>query len=283
MYETISIKAQDSCTVQYDWKLRNSFQSEDLKSKAAMFTYTKPKNGNESYLIDAALGLQMSWRPDLSMNVFGEYHRNTLVDKAQNTIQGGLASEWYTNSTFNIDASDQNSRTAIINFTAKYSNDIINKVESIQSTGEITVLFTRLNRTNYFLPNVINKIDNFCSILYFPSLGYEWEGRIQSKNDSTKGNIVRAVGKVNISIFPLPICLKSRIELFGDFAYRYDVINSTKYTEYSHPWLQSGVNFVISDDKKIAIKLSCSYNKGANPAQGLKDQEYVLIALTIKI
>jgi len=276
-------KAQNSFPWDFKIKLRKSFQSEDSKPEAAMISYTKPKNRSESFLIDAALGLQLVGSPNLSANVFCEYHRNTLVEKSQNAIQSGVALEWYTNSEFNTDDAEENSHTTIINWTTKYSDDIIQKIESIQSTGELTILLTKANRKGCILPNVNNRIGTVFDFQYFPSVGYELENRIKCKNDSAKGNIFRMVGKIHASIFPIPQILKSSIEIYCDFAYRYDLINSTLYSDYSHPWIQTGANLVLFDDGKTSTKLSCSYNTGDNPAQGLKKQDYILVALKVKI
>ncbi len=264
-------------------QLRESFQSSDKKPNPATFTYTHPKDGKESYLIDAALGLKLYGDPVMSLSFFGEFHKNTLVNKEQHAIQSGVALEWWTNKNFNTDDSEENSKTIILNFSGKYSNNIKDQIESMQLTGELTGLFTRLGRENCILPNANNNVGEILDFKYYPSIGFEAEGRFETKNDSTKGSIVRGVGKLNLNFVPLPILLKSSIEIFVDFAIRYDLLNSTKYSDYYHPWFEGGMNVVIFDDGKKSVKVNVSYTKGSNPAQGLKEQEFYSVSLKVKI
>jgi hypothetical protein len=265
-------------------KLRQSFQSEDTKPEPAAFTFTKPKDGKASFLIDAALGLKLINKPTLGITFFGEYHRNTLIATVQNTIQGGLAAEWFTNKNFNINDEPKNSKTAIINFNTKYSRDVVAKTHSVQITGEITPLFLRGIHTKALLPNDDhNHIGNAFDLLYFPAVGFEDQYTFQAANDSAKGNVFRAVGKIYIALKPLPKLLNSRIEFFADFTERYDLQNSTKYTGKSHPLIQTGINCILFQTDNKFAKIGASFNKGANPSQGLRKQEYYLICLKVKI
>lgn len=276
------VQGQDKSKFQL--KLRESFQSEDTKPEPAAFTYTKPNKGKASFLIDAALGLRLVNKPNSGITFFGEYHRNTLIDVEQNTIQGGLAVEWFTNKNFNINDEIKNSKTAIINFNTKYSRDVVAKTHSLQITGEITPLFLRGNHTKALLPNDDhNHIGNAFDLLYFPAVGFEDQYTFQAASDSAKGNVLRAVGKIYISLKPLPKILKSKIELFGDFTERYDLQNSTKYSGRSHPLIQTGINFILFQTDSKFVKIGASFNKGSNPSQGLAEQEYYLICLKVKI
>ena len=276
------VNAQQKSKLQF--KLRQSFQSEDTKPEPAAITFTKPKSAKGSFLIDAALGLRLAGKDNLSFSAFGEYHRNTLIDAQQNVIQSGLAVEWYTNKTFNVDDQRKNSHTAIINLNAKYSKDVIAKAHSLQFTGEVTPLFLRGSNTKAFLPNDDhNHIGKAFDLLYCPAIGFEDQYTFQAVNDSAKGNAFRGVAKLYIGIRPLPDILKSKIELFGDFAERYDFINSTKYTERNHTLIKTGINYILFEANNKFAKIGASFNKGSNPAEGLQDQEYYLISLKVKI
>ena len=105
--------------------------------------------------------------------------------------------EWFTNKNFNINDEFKNRRTAIVNFNAKYSRDVVAKTHSVQITGEITPLFLRLNHKKAFLPNDNhNHIGNAFDISYFPAIGFEEQYIFQAINDSAKGNVFRVVGKI---------------------------------------------------------------------------------------
>lgn len=275
------LHGQDSGSLQF--QLRESFQSSDKKPSPASFTYTHPKEGKESYLIDAALGLKLLNDPTMSLFIVGEFHKNTLINKEQHVIQGGVAFEWWTNNNFNVDDKEENSKTSILNLTGKYSNNVKDQIESLQLTGEFTVLFNRVGRKNDILPNANNSVGTIFDFQYYPSFGFEVEERLNTKNDSTKGNIVRGVGKLNLTIVPLPLVLDSSLELFIDIAMRYDLLNSTKYSDYYHQLFQGGLNVVLVDRGGKSAKISACYIKGSNLAQGLKEQDFYSLSLKVKI
>ena len=293
LFAVISVTAQDSTKYlsRFDKfiqriKLRQSFQSEDSKPEPAIFTLLKPKDSKVSFLIDAAMGINISNKSNKVINLFGEYHRNTLIDKEQNSIQSGLSIKFLTNKTYNINTDKKNSKRAIINFNAKYSRDIIDTTHSFQMSCEITPLFLRGESKSPFFPNDNqNHINNAFDISYFPAIGLENQWTFQAANDSAKGNILRGVAKIYIGIKPLPKLLKSKLEFYCDLTERYDFLNSTKYNNKSHPLIQTGINLIIyeSEDKDKYVQLGASFNKGSNPAQGLKDQEYYLVSLKVKI
>jgi hypothetical protein len=265
-------------------KLRQSFQSEDTKPEPAALTFTKPSGAKASFLVDGALGLKIVNQPTFGLTFFGEYHRNTLITTPQNTIQGGLAAEWFTNKKFNINDERKNSTTTIINLNTKYSRDVVAKTHSLQFAGEITPLFLRKDRKNALLPNDDhNHIGKAFDLVYYPAIGLEDQYTFQAKNDSARGNVLRAVGKIYVGIKPLPELLKSRIELFADFKERYNLQNSTDYRHRNFAFIQTGINFILFQTDGKFAKIGASFNKGANPSQGLTEQEYYLISLKVKI
>lgn len=280
-----TVKVKDKVKPKFQIKIRQSFQSADSKPEPAAFTYTKPKDGKESYLVDAALGLKLINRSNLGFNVFGEYHRNTLIDKEQNVFQTGLSLEWFTNKNFTVNNEPKNNKTSILNFNAKYSNNYIDKTQSIQFTGEITPLFSMTSsRAKLPLPNSNNSIGKIFDFQYFPSLGFENQYNFQAKSDSSIGNILRGVAKFYLGIKPLPALLNSKLELFGDFTERYNFINSTKNMGFTENGLiQVGLNFIIFDDGKKYAKIGGSFNKGSNPGAGLINQEFYIVSLKVKI
>lgn len=265
-------------------KIRQSFQSEDTKPEPAAITYTHPKDKAESFLIDAALGISFFSKTRKTLTGYAEYHRNTLVDVASNTLQAGAAYELHTNPNYlSGDNRKINGATSIINLNGKYSHDKINNIHSLQASGEITLLFAPALYRKAFLPNYFNQLGNQLAIEYFPSAGLEYEGRIKTGNDSTKGNIARAMGKIYISVYPLSKLLNNQVELFSNFSYRYDVVNTTLVKGRSHPSIETGINFIIYKKDAKRFSLCASYNDINNPASGQVKQNFWLIAFKVKI
>ena len=263
------------------FKLRQSFQSEDAKPEPAMITYTKPKGEKESFLIDAALGYAFPAKSDITITAYSEYHRNTLTEEESNTYQLGIASEWFTNKKFLSGDDQKNMSTTIINSNIEYSNDMLKKIESVQFSSEFTRLYGRREGTNHFLPNIWNQFGKFLAIEYFPSIGVEWESRLKTEKDSAKGNIGRLTGKLYSSFYPFYFAAKDRIELFVNGAFRYDVINKTKFTDKTHPSIEAGINFILSKSKPKA-SIGFSYNNIDDPGTGKEKQKFFLIAFKVK-
>ena len=66
--------------------LRKSFQSKNDKAESAIVTFSKPKDKAESWLLNAAIGINIlpNTAEVLTLSPYIEYHRNSLIDKEQN-------------------------------------------------------------------------------------------------------------------------------------------------------------------------------------------------------
>jgi hypothetical protein len=265
-------------------QVRQSFQSADTKPEPALFTYTKPKNKDESYLVDAAIGISHSFNPRNTLTIFGEYHRNTLSDEQQNTIQAGLSYELFTNNQYGIAPGTRaaNGSTTVITVNGKYSDNKIKEIRSLQLSGEITRLYVRGYYPGAFLPNAWNPLGRGLAIEYFPAVGVEVEDRIRVEEVSVKGVITRAVSKLYVSVYPLSMFVNNRIELFGNAAFRYDIINTTDLDDRTHPVLETGVNFILYRAGNHKISIGGSYNNIDDPGSGKEKQNFWLIAFKVK-
>lgn len=115
-------------------------------------------------------------------------------------------------------------------------------------------------------------------------LGLEYENRIRVEDDLLKGQICRTYARIYASIFPLFDFFDHRLELYLDFQYRYDFLNTTEETDLNHPLLTTGINFnLLPYEDKRQLKIGLDYIKGDNPAKGLLDQEYFQLVLKFKI
>jgi len=97
---TLSAFSQDKFIDRFT--LRQSFQSKNDKAEPAVFTFTKPKDKEESWLLNAATGYNLlkSSNAVLTLDPYFEYHKSTLIDKIQDNWQAGISSEWRRNSIF---------------------------------------------------------------------------------------------------------------------------------------------------------------------------------------
>ena len=259
-----------------EWMIRQSFESTDQKAEPAAFLATFPNDKPISTLIDGGFGYQQM----LALNrlfVRGslEYHRNTLIEKPQNSLLAGAGVEWYLRpaaSPFNL----------ILNSDLKYVRDEEENKGSFVWTGELAPFAVLLNAPKSFLNN---------SLRLFPSLsaGYEYQNVFDAPaatRDSLTGDVLRAVmkGKISVKFLEVPaggLVGKPVLEIYADGALRYDVFNSTRNLSGWHPMVDTGLLLFPTGKEDLAIGIN--YVGGENPLKGLSRQKYWLFAIRIKI
>jgi hypothetical protein len=265
------------------FKIRQSFDSGETKAEPAEFSYTKPNDGKESYLVDLALGYDFNNSDTKSYTLFAEYHRNTLIDKEQNSFQTGFSYELFTNATFSLDATRKNSHRSIFNVTAKYNYNDIDTLHSAQLVADFTKFYNTHSWLGKIIPhNNITLCKEF-AFQYSPSISLENEYVINAPIETNKGFIMRGVGNLFVGLYPLANTLNSKLELFFNIHERYDLINSISKEERNTKLIETGANFTILSNRKKSAILGASYNKGSNPLKGLKEQEYVIVALKVRL
>lgn len=260
-------------------KIRQSFESADAKAEPAVISYTNPKKGDASYLIDAAFGLSLLANSRQTANILIELHRNTLVDEESDNRQVGIAYELFTNANW---LSPGNPATTLINVNGKYSHNKIKGIQSAQLAGEITRIYAKGMATGFF-PNMWHQLGNQLAMEYFPAIGVEFEERFKTEDAIDKGEIFRGIVKLNISVYPFSLMFKNKIELFGNLTHKQDVINGTGRDDMTHPSIETGAKFNIVNNAKAKVSLGISYNNLDNPALGKEKQNFWIIALKAKI
>jgi len=137
-------------------EIRQSFGTTESKKEPAVFQFTIPEKGKNSYLIDGAIAVKVGkerkfGKGKLNMKFAGEYHRNTLIDEEQNNWQLGLSS----NIRSAVKQRGNVFRQTYYNPTLKYSNDRIDSSESFIVTSDINFFKTggRINLNTYTYSN----------------------------------------------------------------------------------------------------------------------------------
>jgi len=71
------------------------------------------------------------------------------------------------------------------------------------------------------------------------------------------------------------------IEFFINYSGRYDILNSTENREYYTHLLKTGIDYYLLNDP-LDVTIGISFNRGSNPLQGLKNQQFWLFTLSIQ-
>lgn len=266
--------------------LRQSFDSKTDKAKPANITYTNPDDGDESWLVNIALGYDLT--PDseeiIIINPYIEYHRNSLVDKEQYNWETGVFAEWQTQDIFTKKWSP------VLIGAVRYNDDRIGGVQSLMSNLYFTPLFRGkgMKPEFFWLPNTAVKLGKAFRFIYTPYLGLETENRIQTDNSDASGSIYRGYFSISSTVvfFPDHEVLKDRLEIDLDWQYRYILgENVAAITQDDYRYFNISFNYILyraSDGKRI-VKLGIDYTTGENPAKNFQDQTFYALSLKVRL
>lgn len=281
---TLSAYSQDKFIDRFT--LRQSFQSKNDKAEPAVFTFTNPKDKDESWLLNAAIGYNLlkSSNSVLTLDPYFEYHKNTLIDKIQDNWQAGISSEWQSRDL------SQKKWSPIFITAIKYNEDKIKKNTSFQGNIYFTPLFKgKAKDPKYFwIPNNTSDFGKLFQFSYSPYVGLENENRLKTEKDSSAGNIYRALFRVTstISLFPKNEKLKGKFEFNIDWQYRNNFSESVKdLTKTEHKILTTSFNYTFfsADDGKKSAKIGLDYTNGENPTKNFEQQSFYAVSLKIKL
>ena len=287
LFFCVSVYSQDKDHNFFDrLTLRKSFESKDSEAEPATFTYTKPKNKDESWLLNAAVGINIlpCTREILTLAPYFEYHRNTLIDKEQNNWQTGLSLEW------------QTQNLAIKNWSPifisalKYNQDEIQDISSFQGNIYFTPLFKgKGGKPEYFyLPSITSNFWNLFTFSYSPYIGLENENRIKTENDVNSGNIYRGYVRLTSSVllFPNSKKLENKFEFNMDWQYRYNLSeNVESLNKNEHIFFTASFNYTVfsKNEGKRSAKIGIDYVNGENPLRSFEKQSYYALTLKVKL
>ena len=270
-----------------DITLVKSFQKKSDKTEPSIFSFTIPKNKKNSYLINSAIGFDLlnafldKYEKEVTLIPNFEFNRNTLIDKEQHQFLFGLSSEIpFTIKKF----------IPVNQIGVKYSNDVFNKIESIQYTFDFYPIITGVdeNIRNFFYPDNLVYASRAIGFEYIPSIGIEGDSRYKAKKDSLEGGILRFVPKVESSIYLFPKYVEGEyqfhyFQLKATYSYRMEIINNTDDSLENNNLLNLSLNYTIHKNDDIDAKIAIEYVKGQNPMKGLEDQEYYNLVVKIKL
>ncbi|QCX39418.1 hypothetical protein FF125_13590 [Aureibaculum algae] len=266
--------------------LRKSFQSKNDKAEAAIVTFSKPKDKAESWLLNAAIGINIlpNTTKVLTLSPYIEYHRNTLIDKEQNNLQTGLALEWQLR-----DLSIKK-WTPIFISSIKYNDDKIKKVSSFQGNYYFTPLLKGKGKNSkyFYIPNTIVDFGNAFQFTYSPYIGIENENRFSTEDLADKGSIYRAYFRVtsNILLFPSSEKLKEKFEFNIDWQYRYNLEENVENLNKSeHKYFTASFNYIFftTQEGKKSAKIGFDYTNGENPSKNFEEQSFYALSLKVKL
>lgn len=259
--------------------LNQSSQDKNTSSKGALFQYTNPEEGKDSYSIDAALAY--SYRPGVENREFGfavEGHKNNLTDKEQDTLQiKGIGFITLSKS----DCSTAGGVSTCLDFV-NTNISIEHKTNNIDNSKSIQVV------NEYYMKNtdwLLFSKPKDGWIRFDPKIGWEYENTIDS-DDGKEGDTARLYGYFSASITPFPKHEDLK-KISFDWNYSYwHVLNKDKKLEIDvDSFLSSKISAnyeILKTDSGIEVTLTFTKFRGSNPRTDLVNQKYSQLGLTVK-
>ncbi|WP_158858475.1 hypothetical protein [Lunatibacter salilacus] len=279
-----TVRSQDSFLDRFT--LRQSFQSTNAKAEPAIFTFTKPKEKEASWLLNAAIGVNLleSSNTVLTLNPYFEYHKNTLIDRVQDNWQVGVSSEWQSRKL------PQKEWSPIFITAVKYNEDKIKNNTSFQGNFYFTPLFKgkAMNPLYFWIPNNRSNFGRAFQFSYTPYIGLENENRINTEIDASSGGIYRAVFRITseVSLFPQNELWRGKFEFYLDWQYRNNFRETVAdLTAAYHKYFTSSFNYTFfsEDDGNKSAKIGLDYTNGENPTRNFEQQSFYAISLKVKL
>lgn len=266
--------------------LRQSFQSRNARAEPSIFTFTKPKEKQASWLLNAAIGVNLlkSSNAVLTLDPYFEYHKNTLIDRVQDNWQVGISSEWQSRDF------TQKQWSLIFITAIKYNEDKIKNNTSFQGNLYFTPLFKgkAMNPVYFWIPNNTSNFGRAFQFSYTPYIGLENENRINTETDTSSGDIYRAIFRITseVSLFPQNEQMRGKFEFNVDWQYRNNFRETvTDLTATEHKYFTSSFNYIFfsENDGTKSAKIGLDYTKGENPTRNFEQQSFYAISLKVKL
>lgn len=273
-------------------KIRKAFEtnSED-DDKAAILSFTFPKNKTNYFLINAGIGYEFGKSSKETKNKkifknsfsgFFVYNRNNQVDKEQNNYKLGVTSNqiFYTNT---------ESSTAIFGANSiEYMRDYKDSTHSFLMT---TYWYPFSKKSNSIKLGGYAQSQSLIAYKFLPQLGLEYQNAFDTKSISDKGFDLRSFFSIGGSLLfkkrtyeEGKLLEKNRwtkgVELNVTYDGRYSIAkNISKGNDFTSLF-KSEIVFYPTQDNKISIGLS--YNSGESPIDGIEKQTFWLLAFKVK-
>ncbi len=261
------------------FQLRQSFQDASEKESPAQLLLSLPSSGKSNWLVDAGLSARVvPWSGTYSIfNLVGEFHRNTLIDSAQYNWQLGL------NYTY---LRPKAAGKLAFSWTgnAKYVRDVADTTHSIATTLSLGFYRSGINFTNIGRPAYLN--NGKMTYQLDPSVQVQYQQYLGS--DTHTGAIVRPLVSLAASLAwngkrTAGLAPPKKFEIAAAYINRYAAINKTGDGEGYSKLFRSGVNYYFLNSKSSTVSLGVSYNRGSDPLNGLKDQNFLQFAFQVQI
>ena len=265
-----------------DWlqhlKVRQSLLDQNMVETPATVTFLKPRQGDSSYSVDAAIAYDLSRHVEtFTLGPMLEVHKNSEIDQSQDTLLAGLTGTWLTGDV------TQGPLVAFLDFDASYKRD-----RSAEAKGaQLHATLTPLLRTKHLPLHGMAKGTKQLKWLLQPTLGLEYEDISEGAAGVPTGNRVRAIGNIEADLYPWAARFTKRLVLALKYGVRLDVSESRALNDQHdrHYLRTASLSYYFAPGKtgQDQIGMGLDHVNGENPSIGLPDQQYTQFSFKVKL
>ena len=258
-------------------KVRRSTYDRNGFSKPASVHFTNPTDGPSSYAIDLGVTWTTLSTPKYMVGPKVEFHRNTLLDKAQDVLRVGISTGRVIRTPVLDPVHDPENRWwAWLSGTAELKRDRIMDTRSILATTLLRPL-----RSDKALGAPLPLFNDRLEILLDIAFGFEYED-VLNHPTSLHGSVLRGTALAGFLIFPFPRPLEKRLQLGVAGQHWTEISQSGHFDDPDDQFhnIVWSLTYFFTDKRDFGISLSRI--DGDDPNQGLLDQAYTSIGLTAK-
>lgn len=262
--------------------LRQHSSDKNKIGKPALIQYTNPDDRESSYLLDAALkGIYAPSNSELEFSGAIEAHKNSLMDKKQDTLTLGFAASSYLKKWGLIPIPDQPEVRLYKNnlfgdVAIKYQIDNENQKESVLTVAELSGLIEEI-----YL-NEVSATSNFPAY-WSPILGIEYEKFVKSDAGQT-GDVGRYYGNLEIGAYPFFNNLDGRLALAASYSHWQDFAKDEALAieDDSHVLKKISMLYRLTpEESNVAVSISLSWLDGEDPRNKMPLQKYTEFGIGI--
>jgi hypothetical protein len=265
--------------------IRQSFETAEKKGKPADFSFTLPDNGDDSFIIDGAIGLMIPVNSIQSLSPYIELHRNTQIEKEHFTAGYGAVYNTRFNTGLLVDANHY------INLSVKWHEDREQDLNSFRARLRWSpFIIPILNPPfDWLLPTTddwayIGNNQNF-HITHNIAAGFEHQENVNPDDELNNGSLSRFFGQYTLTLIPFADEFDEKVYFDLNLEQRWELRSSIE-TELkdSHTYFDISGNYIIAGTMNAAkAVLSVTRVYGENPWTGLRKQAFTKVSVKVKI
>lgn len=269
-----------------DLKIRRSVKDSKTAELPALFQFTHPGSGTDSWMVDAGASIERDIADGIGFGAFGEYHYNDALGKLKDSVLTGASLDLVLRN----HPHDENElpNTVLFRGTLSYKRDNL-----VSGEGLLTDLTLFPQVRELFLDKSFGaeETNGWFEGRIVPFVGGQYEEGNGAKNFSS-GNRISLRAGVGLTVSLAPRYFGNRLTVESNFIYWNHFETSggmEKYDESQWYWVTAVTYWFDTPGKSGVLTkadqhfgVSVGYTRGDNPDEGEFDADLLTVGFSVK-